>query len=209
MPVRALIQILAIDALVLGIPSIAQHIICGNDLINVGGNWIGANRDSTQCPRDPAVNQQNDEQNENLKRADHEISDEHSQCGIYNSGYISIMSRYERSVICVAAFMLQRSNIDSGGSGLFWAPDPDRFRQCLGANGFSPDEREKIISWHPASSANSPAIAAKWMIKNSSARLKLMQKCQKIGVKDGYYRPAWNFNDDVTSPGHPSSGPRQ
>ncbi len=186
---KPLIRLVVIVVFLLAMPAMAQHIICGNDLINVNGNWIGANRDSKQCPKEKISRDKSQAE----ERDDDDI--DRSQCEVYNTGYISTMLRYERSIACAAAFMLVRSNIDAEERGLYWKPDRNRFRQCLGANGFSPEERENIIKWQPPASGNSPAIAAQYMTKSSNARIKLMEDCQAYGVKSGSYIPPWKTQE--------------
>lgn len=186
---KQLIRFFFIDVFLLAIPAVAQHIICGNDLINVNGNWIGANRDSRQCPA-----KKNDSDKNQTNETDADDIDS-SQCEVYNTEYISINLRYERSIVCAAAFMFVRSNIDAEERGLYWKPERNRLRQCLGANGFGPEERESIIKWLPPVSGNSSAIAAEYMSKSSNERIELMEACQSYGVKSGSYIPPWKTQE--------------
>ena len=88
-----------------------------------------------------------------------------------------------------------RHHTDADERGLYWKPDRNRFRQCLGANGFGPEERENIIKWHPPVSGSSPAIAAEYMIKSANERIRLMENCRAYGVKSGSYIPPWKTQE--------------
>lgn len=186
---KPLTRFIVIDVFLLAMPAMAQDIICGNDLINVNGNWIGANRDSRQCPKEKIDSDKNQAEESDADDIDS------SQCEVYNTEYISINLRYERSIVCAAAYMFVRSNTDADERGLYWKPDRNRFRQCLGANGFGPEERENIIKWHPPVSGSSPAIAAEYMIKSANERIKLMEDCRAYGVKSGSYIPPWKTQE--------------
>ena len=185
----------------------AQHIICDNQLVNVNGNWIGAWRDSGMCDQieEPEVCEQGvDDSDENLGECDTSLADtaesatdsvddtDTYNCGVYNSGAIEVMSRFDRAIICAATRTVMTGSRDEGGAGNTYSPDYHRFNYCLAAEGFSGAERHRIIEWWPPMTARSPIEAAMLMKQRATRELTAMTVCSQLGVDEGDYDPPWN-----------------
>ncbi|HIG44831.1 MAG TPA: hypothetical protein EYQ14_30500 [Gammaproteobacteria bacterium] len=185
----------------------AQYIICDNQLVNVNGNWIGAWRDSGLCDQieEPEVCEQGaDESDGNLGECDTSPVDTTESatdsaddantfnCRLFNSGYVEVMPRFDRAIICAATQTVMTGSRDEGGAGNTYSPDYHHFNYCLAAEGFSGAERHRIIEWWPPTPARSPIEAAMLMKQRANRELTAMKVCSQLGVNEGDYDPPWN-----------------
>jgi hypothetical protein len=113
-------------------------------------------------------------------------------CRFFNSGYVETMSGFDRAIICAATQTVMTGSRDEGGAGNTYSPDYDHFNNCLAAEGFSGEERHRIIEWWPPTPARSPIEAAMLMKQRATRELTAMTVCSQLGVDEGDYDPPWN-----------------
>jgi hypothetical protein len=68
-------------------------------------------------------------------------------CQSFNSGSIEIMSRFYRTIICATTQTVMSGSRDEEGADNAYSPDYDHFNYCLAAEGFSSEDRHRIIEW--------------------------------------------------------------